>query len=291
MSIYNILTIFSTSMIILFLIFYLFLFSTHSSAFDLRIANTSVWLSGAAYCGNDNYDNMIIGGTAKGFVYFDTLYDIATDLQGFVGILPSTREIYVSLRGSSSAMNWLDDFEVKLVPYTTFPECNCQVHNGFYRSIKGIRERAIASVNALKKVYPLYSVVITGHSYGASTCQLLAMEFIAANITYDLKIYNFGQPRVGDKIYSEFVNQHIGNNYYRFTHNRDIVPHVPPIKEFNYYHSCGEIFEEANGNLRECSCIDCEDSTCADQYKLWQTTGDDHSIYLGHELSCESSTL
>jgi hypothetical protein len=30
---------------------------------------------------------------------------------------------------------------------------------------------------------------------------------------------------------------------------------------------------------------------CADQYKLSQTNGDDHSYYLGHHLTCQDSTV
>jgi hypothetical protein len=104
------------------------------SCYDTSQLNTGVWLSGAAYCGKDKYKTMILGGPAAGFTYKETLYDVKTDLQGYIGILPTTKSIYVVIRGSSSTMNWLDDFEVKLVPYNTFPECNCKVHYGFYNS-------------------------------------------------------------------------------------------------------------------------------------------------------------
>lgn len=90
-------------------------------SYDSAQLSTGVWLSGAAYCGKDKYSSMILKGPATGFVYKDTLYDVKTDLQGYIGILPTTKSIYVVLRGSSSVVNWLDDFEVKLVPYTSFP--------------------------------------------------------------------------------------------------------------------------------------------------------------------------
>ena len=51
---------------------------------DLGQLNTCVWLSGASYCGKDNYKSMIVGGPASGFVYKDTLYDVKTDLQGYI---------------------------------------------------------------------------------------------------------------------------------------------------------------------------------------------------------------
>ena len=70
------------------------------------------WLSGAAYCGKEKYGSMIVGGPAEGFVYYDTLYDMKSDLQGFIGVLPSSKSIYVVYRGSSSALNWIYDMEL-----------------------------------------------------------------------------------------------------------------------------------------------------------------------------------
>jgi hypothetical protein len=247
-----------------------------------------VWLSGASYCGKENYKSMNIGGPATGFAYADTIYDPKTDLQGYIGTLSTLRTIYVVLRGSSSIMNWLDDFEVKLIPYASYQNCNCSIHNGFYNSALNVKNKTIETVQILKKRYPTYSVVVTGHSYGASCGQILAMELEKAGI--ETKVYNYGQPRVGDKRYAKFVND-ILKEYWRTTHNKDIVPHVPPITGFNYYHSCREVFEDKNGSLNICSDLNCEDPKCTDQYSLADTNGDDHTIYLGHGISCEASVL
>ena len=254
---------------------------------DLTQLNTGVWLSGAAYCGKDNYKTMVLSGPAVGFIYKDTLYDIKTDLQGYIGTLPSTKSIYVAIRGSSSVMNWLSDFEVKQIPYTTYPECNCKVHNGFYNAALSVKNKTIDTVKVLKKLYPTYSVVVTGHSYGAACGQLLAMELEKEGI--QSKVYDYGQPRVGNPKYAGFVNTII-NEHWRTTHDKDVVPHVPPIKGFDYFHSCREIFEDINGKLTECSEANCEDPKCSDQYNTYETNGDDHSYYLGHHLSCEEST-
>lgn len=257
-------------------------------AYDIEQANIGVYLSGAAYCGKDNYKTMIIGGPASGFVYQDTLYDIKTDLQGYIGYLNSKKTIYVALRGSSSKLNWLDDAEVKQVNYNSWPECACKVHYGFYRSALGVTNKTIETVNLLKKRFPTYSVIMTGHSYGASTVQLLGMELERKGI--NVEIYNYGQPRVGDTKYAGFVNTII-NNYWRFTHNKDIVPHVPPITGFGYLHSCREIFEDNNGILHLCSEANCEDPNCANQYSLTQTNTEDHSYYLGRRIDCTNSII
>lgn len=257
-------------------------------SYDPTQLNTGVWLSGAAYCGKDKYNTMKLGGPATGFIYNETLYDINTDLQGYIGILPTTKSIYVVLRGSSSVRNWLDDLEIKLVPYNSFPECNCKVHYGFYNSALAVASKTIETVKQLQIQYSDYSVVVTGHSYAASTGQLLAMELVKYGI--EVKLYNYGQPRVGDAIYATFVNTQI-TEYYRTTHNQDIVPHVPPIEVLGYLHSCREIFEDYAGKLTLCSATNCEDPTCADQFSLAQTNGYDHLYYLGHSISCNESTV
>jgi hypothetical protein len=257
-------------------------------AYNSEQANICEYLSGAAYCGKENYNTMKLAGPASGFVYKDTLYDVKTDLQGYVGYLSSKKTIYVALRGSSSALNWLDDIEVKLVDYTSWPTCGCKVHYGFYRSALGVTNKTIESVSLLKKRFPTYKVIMTGHSYGASTAQLLAMELEKKGI--NVEIYNYGQPRVGEQKYAGFVNTVI-NDYWRFTHNKDIVPHVPPTAGFGYLHSCREVFEDENGELHLCSEANCEDPTCANQYSLTQTNTDDHSYYLGRRIDCENSII
>ena len=263
------------------------LFIQSISSYNLEQLVNGVWLSGAAYCGKDKYPTMKLSGPTTGFVYKSTIYDHKTDLQGFIGTIDLTKSIHVVLRGSSSTMNWLDDFEVRQVTYETFPECNCKVHNGFYKSARNVANSTVSVVKGLIKSHPNYDVYVNGHSYGASCGHLIAMELLKEGIVPH--VYDYGQPRAGDKTFASFSNSKL-HNYWRTTHNKDTVPHVPPIKGLDYYHSCGEIFEDETGTLHTCSSIDCEDPKCADQYALYQTNTDDHSYYLDHRVSCEAST-
>lgn len=261
---------------------------TNTSAYSEDLLNTGVWLSGAAYCGKDEYATMKLAGPAEGFVYTSTLYDPRTDLQGYIGYHSSKKIIGVVIRGSSSVMNWLDDFEVKQVPYTTWSECGCKVHNGFYKSALGVTNKTIETIGVLKKRFPGYQILVTGHSYGASCSQLLGMELV--KVGYQVQMYNYGQPRVGNGLYARFTNQKIPN-LFRTTHNKDMVPHVPPIEGFDYAHSCREIFEDVNGKLNLCDQTNCEDPKCSSQYALYQTNTEDHLTYLSHRVSCEASTM
>lgn len=275
--------------------FLLFNFVMFSSAFVFFISayqfsNTSVFLSGAAYCSKENYKTMVLAGPAEGFVVHSTLYHAKSDLQGYTGVMPSTKTIYVVFRGSSSLLNWLDDFKFLKTEYLTYPSCQCLVHKGFYGASNGLKSQVFESVTFLQKKYGYKDIVVTGHSLGAAIAQLIMMELsLSLPLSGGLYSYNFGQPRIGDAKYAGFVNTIIDEDHLlRFTHNKDMVPHVPPV-EMGYLHSCREVFEDENGKIKECSNVNCEDALCADQYSFMDTNTDDHSIYLQHIMSCESS--
>ena len=260
-----------------------------SYTFDMNQANISVWLSAATYCDKENYKTMVLSGPSKGFQVSHILYDKKYDLQGYAGVLPSTKTVYIVFRGSSSVMNWLDDFEVMKIPYDTYPECiDCKVHDGFYKTTLNLKDQVIVAIQEIEKKYKYTNIIVAGHSLGAAVAQLIGMELEREH--YPVTIYNFGQPRTGNINYAKFVNTII-SKVWRFTHNKDMVPHVPPITEMDYYHSCREIFEDESGKIKECSTVDGEDSACADQYSLIHTTTEDHNVYLKHRMSCDASIL
>jgi hypothetical protein len=240
-----------------------------TQSYNLTQLITSVLLSGATYC--DDYSNLVI----DDLKILDTFYDEETDLRGFAASINNT--LYVALRGSSSAQNWIDDFEIRLVDYD---KCaGCSVHHGFYKSALGIKSQVIESIETHGS--DIDNVIITGHSYGAAVAQVLALELIEKNI----HVYNFGQPRTGNTQFAKYVNQMLPN-YWRVTHDRDLVPHLPP--KFGYIHSCGELFEDSHGDLSECSQTDCEDPKCSQQYRTIQTSTNDHLYYLGYRVTCAS---
>ena len=258
------------------------------SSYNINEANITLHLSGSAYCGKENYNTMKLYEPANEFQIDTILHDITTDLQGFVGYIANRKTIYVVFRGSSSPLNWVEDLEIKKVPYTTFATCNCEIHKGFYNSALAVKDMVVYSVMKLNKMLRYDTIIVTGHSYGAAVSQIIGMELI--NLGILCQVYNFGQPRIGDDKYAAFVNSKL-MNYWRFTHNKDIVPHVPPMTGLSYMHSCGEIFENEYGDLTTCSIKNCEDKMCADQYSLKETNGDDHKVYLQHSLDCEANAV
>jgi predicted lipase len=222
-------------------------------------------------------------GPTTGFVATSVIYDKKTDTEGYIGYLTSDKSIYVVFRGSISTKNWLTDFLAIKVPYTSFPECNCEVHEGFYNAEQRVIDDIIHEVGKLKAKFPEYAVKVTGHSLGAALAQITSMDLF--KVGYNVTVYNFGQPRTGDKKYAEFATERVQT--FRVVHDRDVVPHLPFTIEMEFYHVCQEQFEDAAGNVR--SCLNgCEDPTCADQYQFIETNGDDHVVYLGLNMVCES---
>jgi len=251
-----------------------------TGAYDGNQAQTSMWLSAAAYCGKSSYKSRTFKGPTTGFVVTAVIEDTATDTQGYVGYLPSDKSIYVVYRGSSSIRNWISNLDSYKTPYTTYPECNCQVHKGFYQAEQKVFASVLSAVKSLLSSHAGYSVKLTGHSLGAALAQLTSMDLLKSGIANS--VYDFGQPRTGDKAYATFSTSKIST--WRVTHNKDMVPHLPFTTGMDFYHVCREEFENASGSLKTCD-TSCEDPTCADQYAFAQTNIDDHLTYLGFPIS------
>ena len=115
-------------------------------------------------------------------------------------------------------------------------------------------------------------------------------------------IYTFGQPRLGNMIYQKALNDQFNGYYYRVTHHRDMIPHVPPcvLSLFNpntlceagigidlmWYplHAGIEVFfdDDTATNYRVCENV--EDATCSMKYI--GTSIADHRFYLGLWDNC-----
>jgi hypothetical protein len=262
-----------------------------ASPYNETLGLLSVNIAAASYCHPDTYENRTFVGMASGFKVTKTVQS-AFDAVGFVGYLPSDGKIYGSFRGSSSVRNWLTDFDVVKKSYdNSYPECGCEVAQGFYNAEQSIVKTVVTEISKLKAQFPSYSVVMTGHSYGAAMAQLLSMDLLKEGIPSS--VYNFGQPRTGDQKYANFVGSLEGITTYRVVHDKDIVPHWPFEDYLNYYHACSEVFEDEAGALHSCGTgtaedgsATCEDPKCMNQYKPYQWRQTDHHVYLGVEVNC-----
>jgi predicted lipase len=224
-------------------------------------ARISLQLSQDAYCGRDKYMTHVYEGYAVGFIPKYIIYNFLDDTEGFIGYLPSNNSIYVSFRGSVDIRNWITNLSTDKTKWRSYPECECEVHDGFYSAEQAVFPDVLNVVNMLHELYPTAAIKVTGHSLGAAMAILTGLDLIKYG--YNVQMYNFGQPRVGNDKFSNFVKT-IWPEHWRVVHHQDMVPHNPPSGIlFNFFHTCTERYEDKNHVMHACTNT-CEDPTCAE---------------------------
>jgi predicted lipase len=200
-----------------------------------------------------------------------------------VGYNNKYNSIFISFRGSSNILNWIDNIQIsKIYPYPEFQ--NIGVEKGFYKAYKYLDNDIYNNIINLSAKYNTINLIITGHSLGAAIATLLSFDIINSKL-YDkyniVSLITFGSPRVGNQEFVNLFNQYDINSK-RITHYYDVVPHVP--EEFlKYVHISQEIwYNEDNTYYTICNDRDNkEDITCSDSCApIHCTSTNDHLHYL-----------
>jgi pimeloyl-ACP methyl ester carboxylesterase len=100
-----------------------------------------------------------------------------------------------------------------------------------------VKDQVVSALADMVKAYPTYKIIFTGHSMGGAVATYAVADF-RKNLGYDIDLYTFASPRVGNQEFVEYVSNQPGTHY-RVTHLDDIVPRVPPIF-LNYRHTSPE---------------------------------------------------
>lgn len=142
--------------------------------------------------------------------------------------------LFLIFRGTTAANNKADfvtDARIGL----TRSNSNFPVHIGFSHTFKSMQrdiEQFVAAHKEQKK--PINGVHCIGHSLGGAIATLAA-EWAYNNVSKNVKLYSFGQPRVGLTLFSSSFTRKLGKeNIFRVFHSTDPVPMVPV---FPYVHS------------------------------------------------------
>ncbi|EFN56954.1 hypothetical protein CHLNCDRAFT_143513 [Chlorella variabilis] len=187
------------------------------------------------------------GGISAGFTPEAVVFDELWDLQGYVGYSAPLDAIVVAFRGtdSHSIYNWVQNMRTwrtdLALGYPGAPP-HALVHGGFFTSYNGsaLAANITAGVQALRGRHPDVPIYVSGHSLGAAMATLCALDLRLNLGAPDVRVYSFGSPRVGNQVFAEWFEE-VVQVHWRFTHNRDIVPSVPP-GYMGFYHVSREVW-------------------------------------------------
>mmetsp|Transcript_16756 Transcript_16756/g.25039 ORF Transcript_16756/g.25039 Transcript_16756/m.25039 type:complete len:288 (+) Transcript_16756:108-971(+) len=199
----------------------------------------------------------------------------------FVGYSDKEKHIIVSFRGSHNLKNFIEDIEYTKRDYPLFGN-GSRVHHGMFGAYQSLKNQVFPEVCKLKKIYPSYDVVVTGHSLGAAMATFLSADLTSVGIVPFQ--YDYGRPRTGNKAFAQIWDKKIPVSF-RHVNNRDLVPHL--LGEiFGFFHSTQEVWEHPGRVFKLCSETNGEDPTCSDSLRFPNSVSD-HLHYFDLYEDCQ----
>ncbi|KAJ2713587.1 hypothetical protein H4R19_002174 [Coemansia spiralis] len=195
-------------------------------------AASFVELSGGwAGCGEACRD-----GDVRSAILNQTWHTDAPLSDGLVAVHHGSREIVVAWAGTHRYRALLLDMAVFPQPY--IPGASIGVHGGFLASVRGAVGAVGRQLEQLMADYPGYTVVFTGHSKGGAEAALSALDLVRsiAGLRQRIRVWTFGEPRIGDAHFAAFYNRHLGNVTYRVASLADPVVAMPPRLLVDFCH-------------------------------------------------------
>lgn len=215
----------------------------------------------------------------------------STSITGYLALDHVKKEKYVVFRGTFSIPDAITDirfqqssFLVNVPALNTFApndpsgeaqiDCKeCKIHDGFSRAFTETLHNIGPVLQQHLDSYPEYQLYVTGHSLGAAMALLAGTSIKLQG--YDPIVINYGQPRVGNKAFADYISTlWFGNGdgleinrqrrMYRMTHWNDVFVGLPNWD--GYTHSSGEVYIKGkwvNPALRDVfSCAGGENPEC-----------------------------
>ncbi|KAL3476457.1 Alpha/Beta hydrolase protein [Aspergillus californicus] len=165
------------------------------------------------------------------------------DVAGFLAADTTNELIVLSFRGSRTLDTWIANLDFGLEAVDDL--CTgCEVHGGFWKSWEVVADSIASGIESALTTYPGYTVVFTGHSFGAALATLGAAELRKAG--YTIELYPYASPRVGNKALVQYITDQGGN--YRVTHTNDLVPRLPPMA-FGFSHISPEYWITSDNDV------------------------------------------
>jgi triacylglycerol lipase len=162
------------------------------------------------------------------------------DTQSFV--MANDHAIVVAFRGTEpdKLRDWMSDLDTQFAdgPFG-------RVHNGFWRALLRVADDLDACVAEFQDQGQ--SLWVTGHSLGAALATLAAARWREKDKPVN-GLYDFGSPRVGDRVFERTFDQDSGARNFRFVNNTDLVTRVP-LRAMGFSHAGTMLYFTDKGEL------------------------------------------
>jgi predicted lipase len=133
-----------------------------------------------------------------------------------------------------------------------------KVHSGFYDRFREIRDPTVRLLKKAREELPNGDIIISGHSMGGAIATLFG-SYLTENEKelMPYQVYTYGSPRVGNREFSNYVDQQLGDRLLRIMNEFDMVTDLPPFS-LGYRHTgnlivckTGTSECEEKGNMKE----------------------------------------
>jgi hypothetical protein len=254
---------------------------------------TAKWLypyASTSYCNSDQINswNCPVCNDENKLEKIQYIQNNDQNLSGFIGYRDG--KIVISFKGIDGFASLAKEFNPTTVDMQLNNGQTAQVHSEFYSACQSIISNVVSSLETVKNEYPDASVYLTGHSLGGAVALLASIELESRGIVgWDkLNVYTFGQPRVGDQVFADFLNSRSGATFLRITNKFDMIPSLPPRLLSYTHHQYIALYED--NKRQECSKAE-EEEKCFAFYSVFQI--EQHGQYFGSKLSdnCAKSDL
>ncbi|KAG9300136.1 hypothetical protein G9A89_001266 [Geosiphon pyriformis] len=133
-------------------------------------------------------------------------------------------EIIISFRGNTPTTNIISDITLTKYPY----DQSSKVHQGFFKIFQKNEKALINKVVKMIRKNSDLSLTMAGFDSGGvyAIFTALAIKFQGGSLqTKDIKLYTYGQPRIGDKAFAQLVTKKLIVK--RVIYDNDLIPHKP----------------------------------------------------------------
>lgn len=219
---------------------------------------------------------------------------------GYVGMTDGW--ILIAFRGTRTKIQLITELIETMSEPKRKLRSGGSVQHYFFVALQSIWKPMHTVIQKLRKTYPHYRVMFTGHSLGGALASLASTVYAHRHPSFADRVHliTYGQPRVGNYEYAESHSRLVRNSW-RIVHKYDLVAHLPACAFRIFSHSCASLLNHSpyhhgtevwfptnmtqNALFRICDGLPLyEDDSCSNGYYLHYGIKD-HIRYFEHEVS------